>query len=506
MSKYLDEKGVQYLWSKLSLEDYPNNELLIAVINAIDEGKADKTEIPSLDGLATETWVEEYIKTYLNNSSGGTITPSPETPENTTTTTEYVYTYDGDRESTEHSWITNYGNIKVFAKMGDIPEGELNLVGATIFRTNPSNQWLDRTFTITQEHLDKVLIKSSTEIPATQDGLIQIYDMMASDFSEFTVLCICTKPGWYNVCFDDWYEIINFPETGIFAYEKRTYGGNDYAKTFTFTVTTTTSSGGSSSGGSTVGGMSTVTPVKYAGNEISMFSRGICIGDSVTEGSFDGNGGAVIKRFSYPAILERISGVEIANAGIAGATSQSWYEASLNSDNQWGKWVNQEWVWNTNPANTGNDVISSTLDLSGFDFAIIHMGINDLASTYDNSKTIEEVLTNFETYINLIIAKLKTANNGIKIFFATIIPSYAPATNPVYKQLNEKIKAITEATADVYLLDINTYSELASKPEYNVTHPTALGYHKLANEIRSYISYVISKNLSEFTEIQFVGM
>lgn len=436
--------------------------------------------------------------------NSGTTTPPVE--DTTPVTTEYVYTYDGDRESTEHSWITNYGDIKVFAKMGDIPEGNLNLVGATIFRTNPNNQWLDRTFTITQEHLDKVLIKSSTEIPATQDGLIQIYDMMGSDFSEFTVLCICTKPGWYNVCFDDWYEIINFPETGIFAYEKRTYGGNDYAATFTFTVTTTPSSGGSSSGGSSIGGVSTTLPTKYAGNEISMFSRGICIGDSVTEGSFDGNGGMVIKRFSYPAILERITGIKIANAGIAGMTSQTWYEASLNSDSQWGKWVNQEWVWNTNPINNGNDVISSELDFSGFDFAVIHMGINDLASTYDNSKTIEEVLENFDTYISLIIEKLKTANNGIKIFFATIIPSYAPATNPTYKQLNDKIKAIAEATENVYLIDINSYSEIASRPEYNVTHPTALGYHKLANEIKSYISYVISKNLSEFTEIQFVGM
>jgi lysophospholipase L1-like esterase len=326
---------------------------------------------------------------------------------------------------------------------------------------------------------------------------------MGSDFSEFTVLCICTKPGWYNVCFDDWFEIINFPETGIYGYDKRTYGGNDYAKTFTFTVTTSSNNSG---GNSSIGGIDTTLPTHYTGNEISMFSRGICIGDSVTEGSFDGNGGAVIKRFSYPAILERITGVEIANAGIAGMTSQTWYEASLNSDSQWGKWVNQEWVWNINPTNSGNDIISSELDFSGFDFAIIHMGINDLASTYDNSKTIEEVLTNFETYINLIINKLKTANNGIKIFFATIIPSYAPATNPTYKQLNEKIKSIAEATEDVYLIDINSYSELASKPEYNVTHPTALGYHKLANEIKSYISYVISKNLSEFTEIQFVGM
>ncbi len=46
--KFLDEQGVQYLWSKISMEDYPNNETLIAVLNAIDETKADKTEVPSL--------------------------------------------------------------------------------------------------------------------------------------------------------------------------------------------------------------------------------------------------------------------------------------------------------------------------------------------------------------------------------------------------------------------------------------------------------------------------
>ena len=133
------------------------------------------------------------------------------------------------------------------------------------------------------------------------------------------------------------------------------------------------------------------------------------------------------------------------------------------------------------------------------------MGINDLAFVYDNSKTIEEVLDNFNTYIGLIIESLKAANNGIKIFFATIIPTYAPATNQTYKQLNDKIKSIAEVTEDVYLIDINAYSELALKSEYSVTHPTALGYHKLANEIKSYISYVINNNLSEFTNIQFIG-
>lgn len=46
MAKYIDDKGLTYLWSKISLEDYPNNEMLIAIINAIDaEIENLKTEV-----------------------------------------------------------------------------------------------------------------------------------------------------------------------------------------------------------------------------------------------------------------------------------------------------------------------------------------------------------------------------------------------------------------------------------------------------------------------------
>jgi hypothetical protein len=47
VKRFLDWDGVKYLWSKINMQDYPNNETLIAVINAIDETKADKSEIPS---------------------------------------------------------------------------------------------------------------------------------------------------------------------------------------------------------------------------------------------------------------------------------------------------------------------------------------------------------------------------------------------------------------------------------------------------------------------------
>lgn len=51
IKKFLDKEGIKYLWNLISLQDYPNNETLIAVINAIDEEKADKNEIPTMDEI-----------------------------------------------------------------------------------------------------------------------------------------------------------------------------------------------------------------------------------------------------------------------------------------------------------------------------------------------------------------------------------------------------------------------------------------------------------------------
>ena len=60
--KILDEKGLQYLWEKISLEDYPNNETLIAILNAIDETKADKDEILQSDWNQNNETAKDYIK------------------------------------------------------------------------------------------------------------------------------------------------------------------------------------------------------------------------------------------------------------------------------------------------------------------------------------------------------------------------------------------------------------------------------------------------------------
>lgn len=65
--KYLDDKGIQHLWSKLSLEDYPNNETLVAVLNAIDETKADKSELDDTLLKTEQTLTETEIQQVQKN-------------------------------------------------------------------------------------------------------------------------------------------------------------------------------------------------------------------------------------------------------------------------------------------------------------------------------------------------------------------------------------------------------------------------------------------------------
>lgn len=511
--KFLDQEGVKHLWSKISMEDYPNNETLIAVLNAIDQTKADKEEIPSkISQLENDSkfMTEQEVEVLFNNNTSTAILYTPqeltdaqkiqaranlgisENINSEPVITNYEYTYNGDTSDGVYDWVLNGSGHKMYAKLGELPEGTMNIVGSEITVTNHTNSSLTVHFTVTEEHLTRELsmYDGTMVAQATQTGFTQILQAVGYYTDYSSVLCICTRPGRYIVSFGGWVEWIDFAETGIYGFETRTWGGNEYTSYFTFTSTV----GGSGGTGGTIGGIS--SPVDYKGNEIQAFTRGICIGDSVTEGTLDHSKGTFNKAgTSYPAILKRLTGLDITNAGIAGATSKTWYETSLNSSTSWGDWVNNEWFW--------REPTGTSLDYSGYDFAIIHLGINDIGNM--GNITIDELLVDYETNIYNIINKLKEHNNGIKIFLATIVPSYAPSYNENYKAMNNKIRAIVEATANVYLLDLNNLSNLTMHSAYNVWHPTAIGYVKMAEEIKALISYIISQNLDEFSTIQFIG-
>ena len=60
--KFLDYEGVKHLWSKINMQDYPNNDMLMTIISAIDETKADKSELVQSDWNQNDETSLAYIK------------------------------------------------------------------------------------------------------------------------------------------------------------------------------------------------------------------------------------------------------------------------------------------------------------------------------------------------------------------------------------------------------------------------------------------------------------
>ena len=211
-------------------------------------------------------------------------------------------------------------------------------------------------------------------------------------------------------------------------------------------------------------------PTLYNGKEISVFNKGVAIGDSLTAGVFNTHDGYITNAaYSYPTKLKQISGVDMTNLGNGGKTSVQWYTDHENDD------------------------------LSGYQFAIIQLGVNDAGVYHEWSQESETAFTN-------IINKLLNENNGIFVFVSTIIPAVS-YSGEYYDAVSEGIRELVETLNNdhVILLDLAEYGNTGDKVGYNNGHLSALGYERLALDYISYISYVISQNLTLFRNVQFIG-
>lgn len=218
-------------------------------------------------------------------------------------------------------------------------------------------------------------------------------------------------------------------------------------------------------------GLEVDNPCDYVGDEIAVFNKICCIGDSITIGTFNHNEGGteqylVDMKYSYPTFLKKMYGVETVNLGLGGYTSVQWWTAKQNDD------------------------------FGGFDSAIINLGINDALSRVPIATT--------ETALRNIINALKSANNGIKIFLATIVPAYTDGVT-TYDDVNALIRSLAQELENCYLVDLTEYSHVSKGSAYEAGHLTAIGYRRLAQDYAGYIGYIIATNLVAFKLVQFIG-
>lgn len=104
--KFLDQEGIKYLWSQLSLEDYPNNEVLMAVLQAIDDTKADRTEVTT----------REEIQAYCNESVYGIIDGNIENISNNKVDyiRDYMFYQHQNLKNAEFPIATSIGNYSFY--------------------------------------------------------------------------------------------------------------------------------------------------------------------------------------------------------------------------------------------------------------------------------------------------------------------------------------------------------------------------------------------------------
>lgn len=200
-----------------------------------------------------------------------------------------------------------------------------------------------------------------------------------------------------------------------------------------------------------------------------LFSSGITIGDSITEGYRDSINDA-FRAKSYPAYLAKMSGWNITNAGISGATCLSW--------------------WNSR---------KTVYDYSNYQFAIINLGQNaGLTDTLETDTTITETQTyldyaetNTGTYCK-IIEHIYAQNPNCKLFL--VKGQKDTVTNSVIDKIALKY------SLPLINVDDTKYYTLAS-PIYHGNfgvHYTTIGYLTLARFIFISLMNIINENLTEY--------
>lgn len=224
---------------------------------------------------------------------------------------------------------------------------------------------------------------------------------------------------------------------------------------------------------------------------LSCFLNVGCIGDSLASGeSVYRNGSTVgyadIYEHSWGQYLARMTGNTYYNWSSGGRTCATWLSSSYATECFDGNHKCQAYIigLGQNDYNQ-NYTIGTSADIDTSDYS------NNADSYYGN--------------YGKIIQRIKALQPKAKIFILT-----DPSENTETGGYNAAVRTIATMFSNVYLVDLYTYGKQLYttgiiKACNRNGHYNAMAYREMALIIATYIDWIMRNNVSEFSEVEFIG-
>ena len=256
-------------------------------------------------------------------------------------------------------------------------------------------------------------------------------------------------------------------------------------------------------------------PLKHISGDYNLsacFKSIACIGDSLTQGTYDRTNGSLFEAdavdfYNFPMNIARITGATVYNLGRAGAAANDSAD-SVQRLISWHYWADTNGYWdiiNTNKP-VAYIIALGTNDIGYFDDKFsgdpnTDIDINNLQNT--NRSSSVGGYAHIIQYIYTIQPKAK--------IFCVGLPNTRQGLSANGIAMNTKLRSICEKL-NCYFIDLSTYwLKEASEISYfnthykNGGHLNALGYNLFARVLCTYIDYIIRTNINDFQNIQFIG-
>lgn len=234
--------------------------------------------------------------------------------------------------------------------------------------------------------------------------------------------------------------------------------------------------------------------IKETSGFAGIFKQIGVIGDSLASGEFEShnsNGDIIYNdmyEYSWPSILERITGTKYNNYSRGGMTAREYVQSWADSNNFW-QW-NQAYIiaLGNNDSFVFGHPLGSANDI-------------DVNNPQNNADT-------FFGNLGKIISKLKVIEPNARIFVVT--PQLrGEICDMDIRYMSKELAKLHDIFEFTYLIDMATFA-----PVYDATmrqsfgmgfHPNPMGYYAYALMIGNYIDYILRSNPKDFASIPFIG-